>query len=227
MAKTSWEIRGGGGAGGGVYPAAWGWGRQNLREKQWTWEAGQEPPQDSTRDPFQLQMRGARGLSSLRAFTPSAEVARGLGTQSPVPGVEMLVIPGLLALRKEVLGGGVRLDASRQGRGAAQGSRPGDSNHGPPPRPRTHSRRRSAAPGRRARAAAGRGRGAAGHVRRPWRSRGQLCPPPARAEGPPRGAAPGSASQGPPRPPARVARPRRYRETTPGGGSGRGDGPAV
>lgn len=123
MAKTSWEIRGGGGAGGGVYPAAWGWGRQNLREKQWTWEAGQEPPQDSTRDPFQLQMRGARGLSSLRAFTPNAEVARGLGTQSRVPGVEMLVIPGLRALRKEVLGGGVSW--TLLGRGAVRPRGPG------------------------------------------------------------------------------------------------------
>ena len=79
-------------------------------------EAGQEPPQDSTRDPFQLQMQGPRVLSNLRAFTPNAEVARDLGTQSRVPGVETLVIPGLRVLRKEVPGGGVRLDAPRQGR---------------------------------------------------------------------------------------------------------------
>lgn len=136
-------------------------------------------------------------------------MARGLGTQPRVPGVETLVTPGLRALRKEVLGGGVRPDAPRQGRGAAPGprprKRPGDPKHSPPPRPRTHSRRRSAAPGRRARAAAGRGRRAAGHVRRPWRSRGRLCPPPVRAEGPPRGAAPRS------RPPAAPVRARRAR----------------
>lgn len=130
-------------------------------------------------------------------------MAGDLSTQTVVPGAAGA--PGTPGLSELTAGAGT----------AAARSAP------PPraPKPRTHPRRRDAATRGRAGGAAGRGRGAAGHAARPWRSEDDaLRPQPAL----PAGAARGGATQGPPRPQAGTARPRRHRETLAGGGKGRG-----